>query len=124
MLRGRAFEAGGRLPYQPLVDALRPRVERENAPADLLADVWLAELSRLLPELRERYPDLPPLAADETTARTRLYEAAVRLVQVLAERNPIVLFVDDVQWADAASLDVLQYAAHRFVESHTPCSSC
>jgi hypothetical protein len=42
VLRGRAFEAGGRLPYQPLVDALRPRFERENAPEDLLDDVWLA----------------------------------------------------------------------------------
>jgi tetratricopeptide (TPR) repeat protein len=81
--------------------------------------VWLAELSRLLPELRERYPDLPPLAPDETTTRTRLYEALVRLVQALAERNPVVLFVDDVQWADAASMDVLQYATRRWAESQT-----
>jgi DNA-binding SARP family transcriptional activator len=84
VLNGRAFQAGGRLPYQPLVDALRPRIERENAPEDLLSDVWLAELSRLLPELRERYPDLPPLAPDEMTTRTRLYEAVVRLVESLA----------------------------------------
>jgi DNA-binding SARP family transcriptional activator/tetratricopeptide (TPR) repeat protein len=119
VLRGRAFEAGGRLPYQPLVDALRPRVERENAPEDLLSDVWLAELSRLLPELRDRYPDLPPLASDEATARTRLYETVVRLVQALSERSPVVLFVDDVQWADAASLDVLRYTARRWAESRT-----
>ena len=59
VLSGHAFEMGGRLPYQPLVEALRPRLEAENAPEDLLEDVWLAELSRLLPELRVRYPDLP-----------------------------------------------------------------
>ncbi len=117
VLRGRAFEAGGRLPYQPLLDALRPRVEHENAPDDLLSDVWLAELSRVLPELRERYPDLPLFASDETTARTRLYEAVARLVQALAERAPVILFVDDVQWADSASLDVLQYASKRWAES-------
>jgi predicted ATPase len=65
VLRGHAFEMGGRLPYQPLVEALRERLEAENAPEDLLEDVWLAELSRLLPELRVRYPDLPAPTQDE-----------------------------------------------------------
>ena len=60
VLRGRAFETSGQLlPYQPIIDALRERLELENAPEDLLDDAWLAELTRILPELRERYPDLP-----------------------------------------------------------------
>jgi len=58
ILQGRAFEMGGRLPYQPLVESLPGRIERENAPDDLLSDAWLAELSRLLPNLRDRYPGL------------------------------------------------------------------
>ena len=49
VLGGQSFEMGGRLPYQPLVEALRERLEAENAPEDLLEDLWLAELSRLLP---------------------------------------------------------------------------
>src|SRR5207248_2678074 len=65
VLVGQAFEMGGRLPYQPLVEALRGRLEAENAPEDLLSDLWLAELARLLPELRVRYPDLPAPAEDE-----------------------------------------------------------
>ncbi|HEV2581588.1 MAG TPA: AAA family ATPase, partial [Ktedonobacteraceae bacterium] len=120
VLPGRAFEAGGRLPYQPLVEALRSRIEQENAPDDLLSDPWLAELSRLLPELRDRYPDLAVPTGDETAARIRLFEAVVRLGQALAERAPLVLFLDDIQWADAASLDVLHYAGRRWVESKTP----
>src|SRR5439155_14856098 len=59
VLSGQAFELGGRLPYQPLVVALRERLEAENVPEHLLEDLWLTELARLLPELRERYPDLP-----------------------------------------------------------------
>ncbi|HEY3111938.1 MAG TPA: AAA family ATPase, partial [Chloroflexota bacterium] len=114
VLRARAFETSARLPYQPLADALRPRLERENAPDDLLGDAWLAELGRLLPELRDRYPDLPPPALDEATARTRLFGAIARLVGALAARAPVVLWLDDAQWADAASLDVLRYGAARW----------
>src|SRR3989449_1508191 len=79
VLGGQAFEVGGRLPYQPLVEAVRPRLEEENAPEDLLDDLWLAELSRLLPELRVRYPDLPAPTRDELVARARLFEAVARL---------------------------------------------
>lgn len=120
VLQGQAFETGGQLPYRPVIEALRPRVERENAPDDLLSDTWLAELARLLPELRDRYPDLPDPVGDRSIARNRLFEAVARLGQALAARAPLVVFIDDVQWADAASLDVLHYLARRFAESQTP----
>jgi DNA-binding SARP family transcriptional activator len=122
ILHGRAVETGGRLPYQPLVEALRHRLEREQAPDDLLSDIWLAELSRLLPELRERYPDLPlPTSGlGEAEARLHLFEAVARLFQALGEQSPVVLFLDDLQWADAASLDLLQYIGRRCSESGTP----
>ncbi len=120
VLKGRSFETGGRLPYQPVIEALRPRIERENAPDDLLSDTWLAELTRLLPELDDRYPDLPAPQGDNSVARNRLFEAVARLLQALAKRAPLVLFIDDVQWADTASLDVLHYLARSWSESATP----
>src|SRR5947209_3199144 len=112
VLSGHAFEMGGRLPYQPLVEALRPRLEAENAPEDLLEDLWLAELSRLLPELRVRYPDLPAPTQDELSAKGRLFEAVARLFDALARRAPLVLLLDDVHWLDGASLDLLRYLGH------------
>jgi tetratricopeptide (TPR) repeat protein len=118
-LSGRAFEIGGRLPYQPLVHALSRRLEEEPAPESLLSATWLSELSRILPELRERYPSLPEAPGDDTTARIRLFEAVTRLGQAFCEQAPVVLCIDDLQWADAASLDVLHYAAHRWSESGT-----
>lgn len=119
--QGRAFETGGQLPYQPLVAALRERLERENAPDDLLGDVWLAELSRLLPELRERYPDLPQtFNSGEAEAQTRLFEAVARLGLAVAQHRPVLLFVDDVQWADSASLNLLNYVVRRWAEAAAP----
>jgi DNA-binding SARP family transcriptional activator len=116
VLPGRAFETGAHLPYQPLVDALRPRLEHDPAPAATLGTVWRSELSRVLPELRERDPVLTPPGGDEAAARPRLFEAVARLGVRLAAAAPLVILIDDVQWADGASLDVLRYAARRWAQ--------
>jgi DNA-binding SARP family transcriptional activator/predicted ATPase len=120
ILTGQAFETSSRLSYQPVTQALRQRLERENAPDDLLSDLWLTQLARILPELRDRYPDLPPPTQEEASARQHLFEAVARLGQALARRAPLVIFLDDWHWADAASLDVLHYASLRWSEDRVP----
>src|SRR6202162_4794853 len=49
VLVGRTLQTGRQLPYQPLIDVLRCRLEQGHAPDELFSEVWLAELSRLLP---------------------------------------------------------------------------
>ena len=119
-LIGHVLENGVRLPYQPLIEAIRSRLEEENAPDNLLDDLWLVELSRVLPELRIRYPDLPTPSNDELTDQLRFFEAVARLFAALARRRPIILFLDDVQWLDSASSDLLHYLAHHWKEHNTP----
>src|SRR5229473_6819961 len=120
VLAGRALQTGRQLPYQPLIDVLRRQLEQEHAPNDLLSAVWLAELSRLLPELRDRYPDLPVPATDEALGHNRLFEATARLVQVWAARRPLVLLLDDMQWADTATLDLLLYLVRSLADEGAP----
>jgi len=120
VLEGRAFQTSQRLSYQPLIEALRTRLEQEPDLRQWLGDPWLAELSRLLPDLRERYPDLPPLTINGAFASSRLFEALARLSQALASQAPLLLFADDIQWADAATLDEFQYLARYWREHKTP----
>src|SRR5947207_3183613 len=120
VLVGRALQTGRQLPYQPLIDVLRRQLEQEPAPDDLLSAVWLAELSRLLPELRDRSPDLPVPSTDEALGHHRLFEATARLVQLWAARHPLVLLLDDMQWADTATLDLLLYLARSLAEQPAP----
>ena len=119
--QGRAFEMGGRLSFQPIIEALRMRLEQENAPEDLLDDVWLAELSELMPELRARYPDLPPpMSGDGNFVRSRLFAAITTLGSALAARHPAVFVLDDMQWADADTLDMIHYMARHWAENSVP----
>ncbi len=120
VLVGRALQTGRQLSYQPLIDVLRRQLEQGGAPDDLLSDVWLAELSRFLPELRDRYPDLPVPSTDEGLGHNHLFEATARLVQLWAARRPLVLLLDDMQWADTATLDLLLYLARSLVEQSAP----
>ncbi len=120
VLEGRAFQTSQRLSYQPLLEALRTRLEQEPDLRQWLGAPWLAELSRLLPDLRERYPDLPPLTINGAFASSRLFEALARLSQALASQAPLLLFADDMQWADGATQDVFQYLARYWREHKTP----
>ena len=122
VLRARAFE-GGDVPYGPMLGALRRRVERERAPDDLLDDRWLSELSRMLPEIRDRYPDLPQPASDPASAKSQLFEAVHQLMMALAARaepEPVVLFIDDLQWVDNGSLELRQYEWQRWTQENAP----
>ncbi len=120
VLEGRTFHTSQRLSYQPLLEALHTRLEQEQDLRQRLHDPWLAELSRLLPDLRERYPSLPLPTINGAIASSRLFEALARLLQAFAERVPLLIFIDDLQWMDAATLDVFQYLARYWTQHETP----
>src|SRR5437660_3676590 len=53
---------------------------------------------------------------DELTAKWRLFDAVARLLGAVARRAPLVLLLDDLQWLDGASLDLLRYLGHAWRE--------
>jgi DNA-binding SARP family transcriptional activator/tetratricopeptide (TPR) repeat protein len=105
------------LAYGPFVEGLSGAVGREDLTGRLeeIPGHFLAEASRLLPEvggLRPGLPSPPPLAAPG--AQSRFFEGVCRVLLAVCEGpSPGVLFIDDVHWADASSLDLLAYLVRR-----------
>src|SRR5579885_1529297 len=89
VLTGHAYDGEGLPPYLPFVEALRGYL-RECDPvalAALLRAADLAQLSLLLPELRDRYPDLPAGRVDSPELEHyRLYEAVTDLLEAAARQ--------------------------------------
>lgn len=99
--------------YQLFVEALRQYLL--NVPmAELQATTrdYGSELARLIPELRRRAPELPlPSPAEPETDRYRLFEAVVGVLSSISARAPVLLVLDDLQWADRPTLLLLRHLA-------------
>jgi DNA-binding SARP family transcriptional activator/predicted ATPase/DNA-binding transcriptional ArsR family regulator len=101
-------------PYAPLAEALRSALTplRTQQLAQRLDPIWLRSLARIEPRIADWLPDLPqgpPLRPGEEPERLR--EALLRALFALARSAPLLLVVDDVQWADSETLDVLRALA-------------
>ncbi|MGP0030588.1 MAG: ATP-binding protein [Acidimicrobiales bacterium] len=98
-------------PYQLFAEALNHYVT--HAPEDqFVTDVeeYGADLVRLAPALSRRFPELPlSKATDADTERFLLFTAVVRLLAKASEDRPVVLVLEDLQWADKGSLLLLRH---------------
>ena len=97
VLFGRSDEQG-LLPYQPWVEALERHLDGVPPADDALA--------RLLPSLAQRAPSTDPAGE-----RYRAFEAVRTLLEETAAERPVLLVLDDLQWADPDSLQLLRHLA-------------
>jgi class 3 adenylate cyclase len=110
VLAGRCDEDLG-VPYQPFVEALRHFVDH-TAAANLLGSLgrFAGELVRLVPELVDREPAMPPpLASDPETERYRLFDAVAAWLGTLTAEQPTLVVVDDLQWAAKPTLLLMRH---------------
>jgi DNA-binding SARP family transcriptional activator/predicted ATPase len=108
-LTGSSPRWGQSFPYQPLIEALRMALSFQMRWQHVLP-TWLAELTRLLPELRRQHHNLPqPIDIEPQQSQARLFEALLQVFRSLAIESPLVLCLDDVHRADATTHLWLQY---------------
>jgi diguanylate cyclase (GGDEF)-like protein len=114
VLWGRCYEGTGAPPYWPWVQAVRSYV-RDRDPEGLRSELGTGAgvIAEIVSEIRQRLPDLrrPPALDSPDAARFRLFDSMAAFLHGAARSRPIMLVLDDVQWADRPSLLLLEFLA-------------
>lgn len=114
VLWGRSHEALGGPPYWLWVQVLRSYVQ-ESDPESLREDMGTgaADIAEIVPEIRERLPDLLAVQGieDPEQARFRLFDSITRFLKRASERKPMMLVLDNLHSVGKPSLLFLQFLA-------------
>ena len=119
----RGYEGEQHLAYGPIVEALRGFADLHDGAtlSESLPRHVLVEVARLVPQVAPddvATDELPPL--DSPGAQARFFDAVSQFLQwAIRGDQPGILFVDDVQWIDRASFDLLGYLVRRLKDR--PC---
>jgi DNA-binding SARP family transcriptional activator/predicted ATPase len=107
--RSRCYAGQGQVAYSPIAEWLRSDVV--HATWTSLKPAQLAELARLVPEIREQFPEIELLRSEQPSLLAeswqRLYFYESLSVAFGKSRKPILLFLDDMQWCDPGSFEWL-----------------
>ncbi len=116
VLWGSCWETGGAPAFWPWIQVLR-RYVRGRDPAELRAELAgsAADVARLLPELAA---PLPRAAAEPESDRFRLFDTLTSFLRAAGDARPQLIVLDDLHWADTASLLMLRFLACELHRSH------
>jgi class 3 adenylate cyclase/tetratricopeptide (TPR) repeat protein len=111
VLWGRGFEGEWAPPYVPFAEALTPHIAL-SAPDELRSDLGAGAepLCQLVPRIREVLPDLPEMpSVPPEEERFRLLDAMAQFLIARSRRAPVLLVLDDLQWADRSTVAMLRH---------------
>jgi predicted ATPase/tRNA A-37 threonylcarbamoyl transferase component Bud32 len=117
--RGRCSETlAGSEAYLPILEVLDSLLHRSTGPRldgaiKSIAPTWYMQVAtRTTDELSAgELREAAPAASQE-----RMKRELGHLLQELSRAQPLVLFIDDLHWADVSTVDILNYLAGRFAD--------
>jgi DNA-binding SARP family transcriptional activator len=116
VLRGHGYDVRAGLPYEPVVEILRDALSTPGLGG--AAPEWLTEATKLLPELRQRFANLPEAApTTDVSSGWRLFESIAQILLALAAEQPIAVSLDDLQWCDDDSCNLIRFLIRRTEQS-------
>ncbi len=98
--------SGGELPFGPFVELLS-QIGAAPSSATVAGSTW----ERLREVLTVSGPSSANLSPDVGLERSRLFTSVLWVLHTIGERQPVLLVLEDVHWADSSSLDLLNYLA-------------
>ncbi len=106
VLWARCHSAGGTPSYWPWVQAIRSYAQGQDTERlRSMMGVGVADIAAVVPELKERLPDVEPLPALEAEeARFRLFDSVTAFVKQVSQSQPLVVVMENLHWADRPSL--------------------
>ena len=113
---GHSYEGETASPYSTFVEAIREYAS--TRPDDALRVEMgdgVSDVAKLVPEIRKRFSDPTPAppATDPREEQVRLFDSVTSFLVNASKANPIMLVLEDLHWADRASLLLLQHLARR-----------
>ncbi len=117
---GWCWEGEGVQPYWLWVQILRALIA-DRSPDELRDTMGprALDIARVIPSLREKLPELPDcLPAQSEQERFRLFDSITCFLRRVADRDgPYIVQLDDIQWADAPSLRLIEFLAHELTNA-------
>lgn len=111
---GAASYAEGGPPYGPFRHILRQVLPGASKNGFDLPEYVVADLLSLAPEFRSQFPDIAPNpVTDPKAEQYRLFESFFVFLAELANRAPLLIYLDDAHWSDSGSLRLFLHLARQ-----------
>ncbi len=128
---GKCFQQEGVLPYKPFVDIISDYIAGVKRYASAKREACIARmqaclgelgkvLTRIIPELVDLIGEPSALVELEPEKEKHRFRVVLRdfLLNISQLDHPLVLLLDDLQWSDEGTLDILRFMAPRLSESN------
>jgi class 3 adenylate cyclase len=119
VLVGRSYEGEGAPAYWPWLQMARAYIQ-EADPETVVTDMGAGavDIAQVIAEVQEMIPAATwPRTLEPEQARFRFFDSITTFLRNAGRREPLVLVLDDLHWADAPTLRLLQFLARELADS-------